>query len=260
MRKIKIPSVSRTAPAQPFVLMIAALLLSALAWSEPERPSADIIGFRLGMTPAEVEANFRKLNPAVDLQQQQASYRYSDGLTTFNTEPFLSSISGLIAFDRYAKISHTVTATFSPPPGEPRVVQIYREQKGIPNPTTAAELKAALVAKYGAPSQERHGLEWSLQSNRVRCHSGAGLPDSGNLTALITVQDRDKFLADPSQCAALLFYHPFGIGNALVREMTAQMVDVENAVRANQAANAWVAGLEATAVAARQAKAQGPQL
>lgn len=235
-------------------LLLVLLALSGPASGEEGTDDFDILGFRLGMTQEEAESVFRNLNPDVQLETYRAHYRYSDGLQDLQTDDFLDRISGTIRQDQATKAILHITVEFAPPPEGGRAVQITRQDNNIANPVTLAEYKEALVGKYGPPAAERFGLQWHFPGDRSLCSTSANGPVAGHLNEL--AQDEQK-LANPSQCASYLTFRMTG---EPVTDVYARMVDVENAIRAQLAASAWVADLEAQAIAARKAKGQGPEL
>lgn len=230
---------------------------SGTAAADDASDGFDILGFRLGMSQAQAEAVFRSLNRDVELNVQHASYRYSDGLQNFETEPFLDRISGNIRYDIATKAILHVTVEFSPPPEGGKVVQIVRQDNNIANPVTLAEYREALIAKYGPPASERYGLQWHFPAERRLCSSSANGPVASNVSTLVQGRDREQKFADPSQCASYLTFRMTGDP---VGSMYARMVDVEHAIRTQLSASAWVAELEAQAVAKRKAQGQGPEL
>jgi hypothetical protein len=235
--------------------LLVLLALSGAAVADED--TFDILGFRLGMTPDEAEAVFRHLNPEVELNIDHGYYRYSDGLQDIRTEPFLEKIRGTIRYNRETKTTLYVAVEFSPPPDGGKVVQVIRQDSNIANPVTLAEYSEALVAKYGAPATRQYGLQWHFPDGRSFCSNSASGPVSGNLGTLAQGRDREQKLADPSRCASYLTFRMTGDP---VVDVYARMVDVEHAIRAQLAAGAWVAGLQAEAVAAREAQGRRPEL
>lgn len=247
----------RATPMPMQWLLLVLLALGGTATADESTDNFDILGFRLGMTPDEAEAVFRRLNPDIELKTDHGYYRYSDGLQNLQTETFLDKISGTIRYDPATKTNLYVAVEFSPPPEGGKVVQIVRQDSNIANPVTLAEYKEALVAKYGAPATERYGLQWHFPGARSLCSSSASGPVAGNLTTLAQGRDREQNLADPSRCASYLTFRMTGDP---VISVFARMVDVENAIRTQLAASAWVADLQAKAVAKREAEGRGPEL
>lgn len=241
----------------PRVVQSVLLALLALCGTAAADESFDILGFRPGMTPDEAEAVFRRLNPEVELKTDHSYYRYSDGLQDLRTETFIDKISATVRHDRETKTTLYVAVEFSPPPEGGKVVQIVRQDSNIANPVTLAEYKDALVGKYGAPATEHYGLQWHFPAGRSLCSSRASGPNAGDLKTLAQGRDREQKLADPSRCASYLTFRMTGDP---VVDVYARLVDVEHAIRAQLAASAWVAELQAEAVAAREAKGQGPEL
>lgn len=237
--------------------LLVLLALCGTAIADEDTNSFDILGFRLGMTPDEAEAAFRRLNPNVELKTDHGYYRYSDGLQDLKTDTFLDKISGTIRHDRETKTTLYVAVEFSPPPDGGKAVQIVRQDSNIANPVTLPEYKEALIAKYGAPATERYGLQWHFPADRSLCSSSASGPGAGNLGTLAQGRDREQKLANPSQCASYLTFRTTGDP---VVDVYARLVDVENAIRTQLAASAWVADLQAEAVAARKAQGKGPEL
>lgn len=246
-------AVSRFAPGFLAVL----LALCGPASANETASQFDILGFRLGMTPDEVKAVFLQLNPDMDLKTDHRYFRYSDGLQDHRTEPFLGKISGNIRLDVKTRSTLYVAVEFSPPPEGGKAVQIVRLDSNIVNPVTLAEYKQALVAKYGAASAERYGLQWHFPDDRTLCSNSANGPVAGHLGTLAQGRDRAQKLANPSQCASYLTFRMTGDP---VVDVNARLIDVESAIRTQLAADAWVARLQSEAVAARQAKGKGPEL
>lgn len=217
----------------------------------------DILGFRLGMTRDEAEAVFHRLNPDIELQVRNSYYHYSDGLNDHQTDEFLDRISGTVRHDLVTQAVLSIFLEFSPPPEGGRVVQIVRQDNNIANPVTLAEYRQALIDKYGPPATERYGLQWHFPGDRSLCSTSANGPGAGDLNGLVQGRDREQKLANPSQCASYLTFRMTGDP---VGSVYARMVDVEHAIRAQLAANAWVSELQAEAVARRKAQGQGPEL
>lgn len=243
-------------PLPRFVLLLVLLAPGAGAATDEAGDPFDILGFRLGMTAEEVEATFRRHRPEIDLQIQHATYHYSDGLRQHKTEPFLEEIAGHLRDPASGSTLH-VTVEFSPPPDGGRAVQIVRSDANIVNPITLAEYREALIGKYGQPASERFSPEWHFPAGRSLCSSSANGPVAGNFSTLAQGVDRDQKLADPSRCASYLVFRMKGDP---VTGVYARMVDVEGAIRTHLAASAWVAELEAEAVARRKAEGRGPEL
>lgn len=238
-------------------LVLALLALSGPVTAEESESPFDILGFRLGMTPEEITTVFRQLNPDMDLKADHRYFRYSDGLTDHQTDPFLGRLSGNIRLDGKTKSTLYVAVEFSPPPEGGKAVQIVRSDSNIVDPVTLAEYRDALIAKYGPPGAERYGLQWHFPADRTLCSNSANGPVAGQLGTLAQGRDRAQKLADPSQCAS---YLTFRMKGDPVVDVNARLIDVEHAIRTQLAADAWVARLQAEAVAARKAKGKGPEL
>jgi hypothetical protein len=246
-------------PARPCAswLLVVMLALCPPVAADDGAEGFDILGFRLGMTRDEAEAVFRRLNPDIELKVQNSYYSFSDGLNDHQTDEFLDRISGTIRHDRATKAILSVIVEFSPPPEGGTVVQIVRQDNNIANPVTLAEYRQALIGKYGPPATELYGLQWHFPEDRSLCSSNASGPGAHDLKTLVQGRDREQKLANPSLCASYLTFRMTGDP---VGSVYARMVDVEQAIRAQLAANAWVAELQAEAVARRKAQGQGPEL
>ncbi|MEQ9002827.1 MAG: hypothetical protein RIE74_04610 [Pseudomonadales bacterium] len=257
------PSIHRTAHRILGGALLALLALLAhvgIARAADDADAFDILGFRLGMTQAEVDARFRQLNPDVELKVRQATYRYSDGLNEHQTEAFLDRIEGIIKYDRATKEILQVTVQFSPPPDGGRVMQVMRNERDIVNPVTLAEYRQALIGKYGPPTRDRNAsIDWFFPAGTAPCSNSASGPAADQLNTMIqgTAAARERMLADPSMCPSFL---TFRVQGDPVRSGFARLVDVPNALRTLQAANAWVAQQQADAEARRKAAGRGPQL
>jgi hypothetical protein len=230
--------------------------VAAVAQTPAER--FDILGFRLGMTAEEVEANFRRLNPALEPDRHYVYFKYSDGVEEFQTEPFLDRITGLVRHDTTTQTTLYIQATFSQPPAGGRVIQVTRTDSNLTDPVTSAEYRQALVDRYGAPSSERPGrLQWHFPEGRVACATSASGPLVGQLATLVQGRDREQKLANPGQCAS---YLSFQMRGDPVRDGNARLVDVEQGIRSLIASGAWVAELQAQATERRKARGRGPEL
>jgi hypothetical protein len=72
--------VTNTVPRFVRGFLVTLLALGGTAFANDSTGRFDIPGFRLGMTPDEVEAVFVQRNPDVDLKTDHRYFRYSDGL------------------------------------------------------------------------------------------------------------------------------------------------------------------------------------
>jgi hypothetical protein len=73
-------SVTNTVPRFVRRFLVALLAVCGTVFANDSTGRFDIPGFRLGMTPDEVEAVFVQRNPDVDLKTDHRYFRYSEGL------------------------------------------------------------------------------------------------------------------------------------------------------------------------------------
>jgi hypothetical protein len=254
------------------ILALGAMLAatSFAARAQDKAAAFDIVGLRLGMTVDEAKAALLAHAADMNITEQRQRYAYSDGVNHgLRTEDFIYYLSGgrkLVDGNQWGDEGFTLY--FSPPPGVARVVAMTRNLHNVPNPVTGEQYRDALSKKYGAPTQAAsHALRWNFPAGRVGCIAGSGTypltAQKGILRYVFEGGVPSRFVVgqakDLSDCASYLEY-AVSLGASPAKFVTATMVDVEATARAELAANAWVAGLKAAAVKARESKGQGPKL
>lgn len=108
----------------------------------------DIVGLRVGMSPAQATDALKAYDPSISLDEETAK------LLLENAEPFVSSIQGTVG--QPIRPTEFLEVRFSMPPGDVRSLMAGRYQtfeKGAEIDT--AKTREALVGKYGQPTYEK---------------------------------------------------------------------------------------------------------
>ncbi len=127
----------------PALLVAGLIACSPAVVAAAEQRSVDILGMKLGMTPAEIKAALQ----ASDLQFQTREIKHT--LKDLPNAPFVGSVH---AIRHGADVrSDEIRVDFPPPPHEPRAVLITRlVQYPINAGPLTRDVAAALEDKYGA--------------------------------------------------------------------------------------------------------------
>lgn len=241
------------------------LALLALGLSQARAQSFDIVGLRLGMSEAEALQAIQAYRPDLKISRVQSAFGYSDGVQSFQTQPFLSRL--LVA----GHPRPTLAVYFTPPPKGGRVWAIERDEPITGDPPNFAQYTAALKDKYGTPTAGRDGvLAWDFPAGRPNCiprppdrpgfpaFKPSGTDDLGFLLRLW--QQKKVAPADLSQCASRLHYVLSTSNGEVISRYYALLVDVPAYAAAYEAANREVEAQEAAARKRREGKAQTPRL
>jgi hypothetical protein len=138
------------------------MLALALLPARGEPHAFDILGLRLGMTEAEARAALQEINPRFHIRADEQRYLYNDGMRDHQAGAALGLLRAESPRERGAAQVRLVLR-FSPMPGEPRVVSIYRNEQMLVDPPTGQQFQAGLVQKYGPPVAQWQGptvLAW----------------------------------------------------------------------------------------------------
>ena len=238
---------------------------AATAWAAPDW---DIVGIRLGMTPAQARAAMQAYAPKAQILETRASLNYSDKLKAYRTEPFLTTME---VRDK-ARRNIPLKVWFSGPRGEARVIAVHREELNIPNPPSGSQFLASLTQKYGEPTATNPDPAWE-ESGKPRCLRTSWGTDYGSLFAVTRVVTGDfakaaadierrpagaGMPADRTTCGAFMVYT--GTKNNPARFFVGAMFDVGAIVATHRDREGWVKQLEADAVKKREAGGQVPRL
>jgi hypothetical protein len=262
-----------------FLLILAAVLsIPASLFSVSSHAAAadkfDIVGLKLGMTRDEAIRALTAygIDPA-QIQEQRQAYRYSDGVSSASTEPFLHRISA----SKKTKVngnknSDYFSIHFSPPPEGGRIVAIQRVVENNSNPLTNAKYRDALREKYGEATEEAvlGHRKWMFGTGTQDCLP-KGLPTNrgNNILKMVFMPSGsqvqlDQFLNSRvkglDDCANVLKYDVGGADTQLAKRVSATMVDVQSWVRAELAANKLVEELRQEAIEKREGGGAKPKL
>lgn len=253
------------------ILSFSASLLSVPAYADNDK--FDIVGLKLGMTRDETIQALTAygIDPA-QVQEQQRTYMYSDGVSSANTEPFLYRITTAKQTKVNGKrVSDSFTIHFSPPPEGGRIVSVQRVVENKANPLTNAKYRNALREKYGEATEEAvlGHRKWMFGTGTQDCLP-KGLPtDRGNILKMVFMPSGsqvqlDQFLNSRvkslDECANVLKYDVGGADSQLAKRVSATMVDAQSWVRAELAANKLVEKLRQEAIKKREGRSAKPQL
>jgi hypothetical protein len=247
----------------------AATALALLAAGGPAAASAewDIFGLRLGATEAEAREVLAGYDPNGKIQAHEANFSYSDKVTRHQTPRFLDQLEL-----RVTKLSilQPLRVWFSGPNEEVRVVAVTRQEQNLPNPSSYADFRKSLEAKYGPPTGEQGRLlvwEEPGKPSCIRTQFGISMGEfpkllmahttMGNAAAALDAQQgQDPLPADLTTCGKVVFYG----GNDPVTSFTAGLLDLGAIMKSYYGRNTWVAELEAEAIRKREGQSQVPRL
>lgn len=239
-------------------------------------PDWDIVGIRLGMSPAQARAALLTHAPKAEVTDYTRQFSYSDGVKESQLPGFLGSI---VARQGPTNKSETLEVMFSAPPMEQRVIRVIRTLAMYDDPLPMDLAMASVTQKYGNPPNVReanHGrgnvLRWVEAGKTVCGDTRPGAFDAlqappvdnspGGLSGYEAWQRRKLAPADASNCSAALLVNLVTRAprEPLVREMKFVMTDPGYAVPAMQATAKQIADLQAQARKARQNTSTAPKL
>ena len=258
------------------VLLAASALLVGAAPSLAA-PDWDIVGIRLGMTPAQARAALLAHAPKAEVTEFTRQFSFNDGVKDQQLPGFLGSI--IARQGPTPGKSETLELMFSAPPMEQRVIRVMRTLTMYNDPLPLERAVASLTQKYGKPSavMESHTAmgntsRW-LEAGKTVCGNTAAnsqdareAPQVDNSPSGLghykAWHQRKLAPADASNCSAALVVHLVTVAprNPLVREMKFVMTDPGHAVPAMQAAAKQIADLQAQARKVRQNSGPVPKL
>lgn len=259
---------------------IAALALLAGATPSLAAPDWDIVGIRLGMSPAQARAAIAAHAPKAQITDYIRQFAYSDGVAEKPLPDFLSAIN---ASQGPANKSETLEVMFSAPPMEQRVIRVIRTLRLYDDPLPMERAMASVTQKYGktpkvreaADSKGNNFLRWDEPGKTV---CGDTRPNSwdawqvphvdntpNGFSSYGALQRRKQAPADAANCSAALVVNLVTLpgnpsNNAFVREMKFTMTDPGYAIPAMRATAKQIADLEAQARKARQNSGTAPKL
>lgn len=249
----------------PTCLVAAALALSS-ATQALAAPAWDILGVRLGMTEAEVRAAMLAYEPKGQVIATRLTLPYSDKVSTFQTEPFLSRLELRV---RRQTVQTPLKVQFSGPGGPARVIAVEREAFGLPDAPTPQQFQQSLEAKYGKPSAYTPGRRmpmWEETGKPPCARDASGEPMPYNTFKSLEEAQRMQgraatarpLPADLTTCGSYLQYD-YGMSGP-VRSFVARLVDLGRLAATEQARRDLVKRLEDEAVRRREGQAQRPRL
>jgi hypothetical protein len=262
-----------TALALSAILSISSSLLSVPSYAADDG-KFDIVGLKLGMTRDETIQALTAygIDPA-RVDEQLQTYRYSDGVSSASTEPFLYRITA----SKQSRVngkrnSDSFSIHFSPPPQGGRIVSVHRVVENNSNPLTNAKYRDALREKYGGATEEAvlGHRKWMFGTGTQDCLP-KGLPSNrgNNILKMVFMPSGsqvqlDQFLNSRvkslDECANVLKYDVGGPDSQLAKRVSATMVDVQSWVRAELAANKLVEKLRQEAIKKRDGSSAKPKL
>lgn len=257
------------------LLAVSALLFVAL----PSRaaPDWDIVGIRLGMTPAQARAALQTHAPKAEVTEFTRQFSYNDGVKDQPLPGFLGSIT--VSQAPAPGSSETLEVMFSAPPMEPRAIRVIRTLTMPGDPVPLERAMTSLTQKYGPPAAvlEAHtgrgNVSRWVEAGKTVCGQTAAnsqdarqAPPVDNAPAGLghykAWHQRKLAPADASNCSAALVVNLVTAAprNPLVGEMKFVMTDPGYAVAAMQATAQQIGELQAQARKARQASGSVPKL
>lgn len=258
------------------VLLAASAILAGTA-PALAAPDWDIVGIRLGMTPAQARAALQAYAPKAEVTEFSRRFAYHDGVRDQQLPGFLGSIT---AHQGSAPgQAETVEVMFSAPPMEQRVIRVIRTLTLHDDPVALERATASVTQKYGKPAavlQPNMGngsiSRW-VETGKPVCgdtaptsHDARQAPPVDNAPGGLSPYDawhrRKLAPADASNCGAALVVNLVtrNAQDPLVREMKFVMTDPGYAVPAMRATAQQIADLQAQARKARQNVGTLPKL
>ena len=126
-------------------------------------PGPDVIGLRIGTTPAETRAIFKsRFGSSVNDILKTLQFTLPGGSQTIQDTNYLGSIVG-----KTSDMSHHITVMFAPIPRQEGIVFLQRHLQLLPNnKPTLATFEKTLTEKYGTPTgNESLTYTWRYDSN-----------------------------------------------------------------------------------------------
>jgi hypothetical protein len=248
----------------------AATVLAMLAAATPAAASSadwDIFGLRLGATEAEARTVLAGYDPNGKISAHESNYSYSDKVTRHRSPSFLDQL--VLQVTKLA-IHQPLRVWFSGPNEEVRVVAVTRQETNLPNPSTYADFRKSLEAKYGPPTGQAGSMlvwEEAGKPSCIRTSYGISLGEFPKLLMGHTTMDKaaasldankgqDPLPADLTTCGTVVFYG----GGDPVTSFSGGLLDLGAIMKSFYGRNAWVAGLEAEAIRQREGQSQVPRL
>lgn len=256
--------------------------LSALAWlcsaaSASAAPDWDIVGIRLGMTPAQARAAVLAHAPKAEVTDATRQFTYNDSVRDQALPGFLASITARQGATLTK--SETLEVMFSAPPMEQRVIRVIRHMAMVDDPLSMDRAMETVAQKYGKPPKVRvasdsrgNVLRWDEAGKTVcgdthpNSYDGLVPPPVDNqpqaLSGYEAWKRRKLAPADASNCSAALVVNlitktPRG---SLVTEMKFTMTDPGYAIPAMQATAKQIADKQAEARKSRESSGSVPKL
>lgn len=238
----------------------------------------DIAGIKLGMTEAEARAALKAFDAQSPIKPQHQAFSYSDGVSHFQTPPFLNALQmtiGPMAMSTGIKVWFSDHLS-----GEPRVIGVARRhQDHSPAAPTLAKFNQSLEGKYGKPTGVASPRDpvWEEAGKpsciRVKDYYGKVQPGPGPFTSMAqSLTDPRGFEneieknraggaplpKDLATCGTFVFYSHADADP--VKVFYGGLFDVGAMIATERARNKWVDDLEAEAVRKRESQSQGPRL
>lgn len=256
------------------MILLGALLGATLPMhAQSDAESMDIVGLKLGMTQSEALAALKAHDAALVFAEEESFFNYTDGVSYFQTEPFLSKI---VASDPgSAQAIGSILLYFTPPPNGGKLWAIDRKEEIKDSQPTLEQYTEALVKKYGPPlatSREGYALTWDFPKGSTTCllrpPNDPAFPqfrprnnNSGDLMSALRAGQQGKRVPDDlSVCGSQLYYLLGTTNGQVINNFHAILIDVAGYATAEEAAGDHVAKLEESAVQARTGKGQAPKL
>lgn len=251
-----------------FFGLVFGAMFPALYALETTAAPYDVLGVKLGMTESEVRTILSE-NDGWSHQIKQVTFSYWDGSRAHSTPPlveYIDSINAGLTSDG----SDSFVAWLSLTHGDQRVIAI--ERRFMPRNAPSYELtERSLVEKYGQMSSryEKGSLSglfvWS-EAGRPECWK-AVLNESNPIpfdparyfTYFQTLHARQEGKLPPSltECGYALSVQ---VGRPVANNILVNLVDFSAWQKSLDAANRWVAELQAKAVEERAAQQKAPRL
>jgi hypothetical protein len=258
-------------------VLVAASALLVGAAPTIAAPHRDIVGIRLGMTPAQARAALQAYAPKAEVTEYSRQFSYHDGVRDQPLPGFLASITARQG--SAPAHAETVQVMFSAPPMEQRVIRVIRTLALHDDPLALERATASVTQKYGRPSAvlaphlNNGSISRWVEAGKPVCgdtaptsHDARQAPPvdhtPGGLSHYDAWHRRKLAPADASNCAAALVVSLVtrNAQDPLVREMTFVMTDPGYAVPAMRATAQQIADLQAQARKARQTSGAVPKL
>ena len=212
----------------------------------------DMAGVELGMTMDEVEAVIRGWgDPPRQAKRLERKLKYSNGVQTFSTEPFVDRLMVLGQIGQSTYHYH-----FAPASIGGGLIHIQRQTAyGTAKGASASGFRDSLTDKYGPETQDAsHGsvqsLVWADDPGKSNCLSVRKRMIEGTRVSVGDVSPSSlpgilaRLGVAPETCGTWLYYEVSG--DPVVADR-AILLDVAAVVAADRAISEWLEGLEAQA-------------